>query len=192
MSCVCIARQAHTPLPNAKKLVDTAAAMYARSAGNPANIKKVITVLDAAIKADNNYYDAWINKMTLQCQLGKYTDALGTLHKMEKVFPGSDDVLFIIGILQYKTNQKPAAAATFSKLLAHYNATIEKKTNEAVKKQAIINKGIVLILLDKASEGKAILNTLYLQEKDPYTKSYMAFYINSSKEAIIEDRVPGN
>lgn len=190
ISTECFA-QTHQPLPAAKKKLDEAAALYIRSNGHPDSIKKIMPLVDAAIKADNKYYDAWMNKVILQCQPGDYTSALATLKKMEAIFPTIDEVWFITGILQYKSGQPAVAKTTFNKLMLRYDKTIAKDKNGTAGKQAQINKGISLILLDRDREGKAILNKLYREEKDPVTKSYMAFYINSSKEEIINDRVPG-
>lgn len=181
----------HTPKPKAKALNDSAASKYRRALGDTAKMKEVISLLDAAIRADNNYYEAWNNKLSMQGQMEQFEDAYKTAKAMEHVFPKEEEVQFHLAILAYVTKRNKEAMATWNKLLDHYNALLEKNKNNANTKGLLYNKGIVLILLDKQNEGKAILNKLYKEEKDPYVQSSIAFYINSSREQIINDKIPG-
>jgi tetratricopeptide (TPR) repeat protein len=188
----CLAQHAtHTPSPKAKALNDSAASRYAKCNGDPDKIKDVIPMLDAAIKVDSYYFEAWNNKVALQGQLDQYENAYKTLRTMEHLFPKKEEVQFELAILEYVTKRTKEANATWGKLLDHYNALLVKNPNNGNTKGLLYNKGITLILLDKANEGKAILNKLYNDEKDYYVKSSIAFYINSTKEQIIADKIPG-
>ena len=46
--------------------------------------------------------------------------------------------------------------------------------------------------MDKEREGKQILTDIYNKEADDLTKSYIGFYVNSKKEEIIADMIPGH
>jgi tetratricopeptide (TPR) repeat protein len=181
----------HKPSQKAKQLMDNATAKYMRSHGDPDSLADVARMVDAAIKADSLYLEAWSNKVALLCQSARHEQAIKELKKMQRLFPRDFEPMFNCGILEYKTNRTNDAIATFNKLLKQLNTDLEKYKNKPEYKAILINKGIVLILLDQAGEGKRLLNKLYNEEPDMYTKSYIAFYINSTKQAIIDDRIPG-
>jgi tetratricopeptide (TPR) repeat protein len=182
--------QTHIPKPKAKAMEDSAISKYQRSAGEPEKMKEVFKLLDNAVKEDNLYREGWINKMTLECQVDQFETALRTLKRMEQFFPKDLEVQFHTGILLYKTGKTKESIAMFNKQLDEYNTMLKTNPKSPNAKGWMINKGIVLILADRDKEGKAILTKIYNEEKEYYQKSYLAFYINSSKQEIIEDRSP--
>lgn len=182
----------HKPGPAAKIIIDSAASKYMRAGSNKDSLKVVDILLDRAIKIDSLDYDAWLNKLTFQCRLQHFDNAIATLKKMDRIFRGEGEVQFLLGILFYKTGHSKDAVTTLNKLLKQYNTDLQKGDKDPNYKNILISKGIVLILVDNPTEGKNILHKLYNEEKDPYTQSYLGFYINSNKEEIINDRVPGN
>ena len=56
---------------------------------------------------------------------------------------------------------------------------------------AAINKGIVLILLDKKAEGTKLLQDLASKEKDKAVQHYITNYASMTKEQILDDMIPG-
>jgi len=194
MSCFadCVAQAAqHAPNPKAKLLEDSAIHIFTKAAGDTSVNNKVIRLLEMAVKIDNNYYEGWVNLMTFQCRINLFEDGLKTVKKMEHIFPDQSDVLFNCGILEYATRRDKDAMATFTKLLKIFNAVPSINTKSQNYKAMLISKGVTLILLDKPTEGKNLLKKLYQEETDGYVKSYIAFYVNSSKEQIIADKIPG-
>jgi tetratricopeptide (TPR) repeat protein len=181
----------HVPKPKAKTLEDSAISKYQRSGAEPAKMKEVFKLLDEAVKEDNLYREGWINKMTLESQMDQFEAALKTLKRMEQFFPKDLEVQFHTGIMLYKTGKNKEALAMFNKQLDEYNTMLKTNPKSGNAKGWMINKGIVLILMDRDKEGKQILTKIYNEEKEYYQKSYLAFYINGSKQEIIEDRVPG-
>jgi len=159
--------------------------------GDRTKLQPILKLLDAAIKTDSGYYEAWNNKLSLLGQLDQFENEYKSLKTMTRLFPGTEDVQFNLGILEYKTNRSKDAIATFTGLLNHYNMLLEKNKNNGNTRGLLYYKGIVLILLNRESEGKAILTNLFTSENNQYTKSQIGFYVNSSRQEIIEDRVPG-
>jgi hypothetical protein len=77
-------------------------------------------------------------------------------------------------------------------LLAYYENVLKKaKPNSVLEKNTQISKGKALILANRIVEGKALLRKIHDADSNPFNKSYLAFYINSSREEIILDMVPG-
>lgn len=181
----------HKPDPKAKALNDSAAKKYQQAMGDRTKLQPILKLLDAAIKTDSGYYEAWNNKLSLLGQLDQFENEYKSLKTMTRLFPGTEDVQFNLGILEYKTNRSKDAIATFTGLLNHYNMLLEKNKNNGNTRGLLYYKGIVLILLNRESEGKAILTNLFTSENNQYTKSQIGFYVNSSRQEIIEDRVPG-
>jgi tetratricopeptide (TPR) repeat protein len=181
----------HITNPKAKLLNDQAIRLFTSGGQSPDTVAKVNRLLDEAVKLDSNYYEGWINKLSFQCHYDHYTEGLKTLKRMSRIFPGIDEVTMFYGVLQYKTGNKTEALAAFGKLLKKYNGLLEKNKNNANTKGLLFNKGVILIMTDKTAEGQALLRKLYEEEKDPMTKSNIAFYVNSTRDQIIEDKIPG-
>jgi hypothetical protein len=188
----CIAQtKKHITDPKAKQLNDNALTIFMRSPDNPDTILVVNHMLDAALKIDSNYYEGWVNKLSLQCHFDHFEDGLKTAKKMMRIFPSNDETKMFCGILQYKTGHKEDALAIFTKLLKQYNAALEKNKKNPENRGLLFNKGIILVLVDKTYEGKILLKSIYDSEKDPMIKSNIAFYVNSTKDQIIDDKIPG-
>ena len=164
----------------------TAQEIFIRANGSPDTLNRIGMLLDSAIKLDNNYYDAWYNKLCFQCHKERYEDGLKTVRKMKKLFPAKTDPYLYCGVLEYVTGHKKEATASFNTLLKMFSESKRKDS-----KPVIMWKAISLILVDRPGEGKTILQSLYNAEADGYTKSYIAYYINSSKDEIIKDKIPG-
>jgi tetratricopeptide (TPR) repeat protein len=179
------------PLPAARKLHDSALKIYTDAKGDPACVPKVGALLDASVKTDKYYWESWVDKLNFECHFDKFAKGLKTTEQMVKIFPNDADVYFYAGILQYKNNKSKEAHVSFEKLLTIYNSDLQDKNKVKYYKAININKGIALILLDRPAEGKRILQKLYDAEGDDVVKSFLGFYINSSKQELIDDKVPG-
>lgn len=178
--------------PKAVALNDTAIARYMRYMDSDDSVKAVFRLFDKALKTDSGYYDGWLNKMSLHCRLGDLKTGLSTLRRMERLFPNDEGVLLYTGILLYQTGNTVGAMGYFNKLLAYYENVLRKaKPNTVLQKNTQISKGKALILANKVAEGKALLRKVHDADTNPFNKSYLAFYINSSREDIIRDMVPG-
>ncbi len=178
--------------PAAKKLNDSAIKIFMRSNDSPDSMVKEMHLLELALKIDSNYFDGWMAKMNLEGHFNKFDNALKTAQRMMKMFPDEPEPFLMAGILQYTLGKKTEASATFNKTLKLYNTLLSKIKSPAKAVQAFkIRRGITLILMDKEREGKQILTDIYNKEADDLTKSYIGFYVNSKKEEIIADMIPG-
>ncbi len=179
--------------PRAKKLNDSAVKIFMRSDGSPDSMVKEMRLLEMALKIDSNYFDGWMSKMNLEGHYNKLDNALKTAQRMMKIFPDEPEPFLMAGLLQYALGKKAEANATFNKTLKLYNGLLVKIKSPAKAVQAFkIRRGITLILMDKEREGKQILTDIYNKEADDLTKSYIGFYVNSKKEEIIADMLPGH
>lgn len=178
--------------PMAVALNDSAVARYMRHMDSEDSVKAVFRLFDKALKIDSGYYDGWLNKMSLHCRLGDYKTGLSTLRRMERLFPNDEGVLLYTGILLYQSGNTVGAMGYFNRLLAYYDNVLRgAKPNSVLQKNTQISKGKALILANKVAEGKALLRKIHDADSNPFNKSYLAFYINSSREEIIHDMVPG-
>jgi tetratricopeptide (TPR) repeat protein len=178
-------------LPAARRLNDSAMRVFTRANGNKQYNPQIARLFEAAIKLDSTYYQVLVNKMSFESHFDQFEKALKTALRMKRIFPKEPDVYYYCGLLQLKTKRKAEGMASFNKLLAIYNADLKDYKKQQYYKAIMINKGIVLIMLDRLAEGKNILLQVHNSEQDDVLKSYLAFYINSSKEEIIEDKLPG-
>jgi len=180
----------HTPKPEAIKLNDSAINKNLRSNSAPDSLPSVIRILERATRVDSTYYSAWSNLLGFQCQAGHFTAALATAKNIVRIFPNKADVLFFYGALQYKTGHKKEATTTFNNLLKLYN-NYTQPTNHSDMQTAAINKGVVLILLDRKAEGTKLLKDLASKEKDKAVQHYITNYASMTKEQILDDMIPG-
>lgn len=181
----------YKPNPKAKKLEDSAIHVFTTSDGSKGSYTRVNNLLDAALKADPKWYEGWSNLLAFLGRTDQFEKCLVTAKKMVQLFPKEPDALFNCGIMQYKTGHPADAMICFAKLLKFYNDLLAKDPKNPHYNDLLTQKGIVLILMDRDKEGKTILRRLYTDETDPYKKSFIAFYVNKSKNEIIEDKVPG-
>ncbi|MCD6011443.1 MAG: hypothetical protein K0Q79_1305 [Flavipsychrobacter sp.] len=171
--------------------MDTATARYIRSGGEPKKLQEVLSAINGIIKKDSLYFEAWVNKLHVECQLNRFDVGLKTVRAMNRLFPNEADAMLLGGVMEYHTGHKKEASYCFNRLLSLDNTILKGHEKDPNYKGVWINKGMVLILLDRAAEGKAILQKIYDAEKDPYTQSYIGFYIMKSKDEIIADKLPG-
>lgn len=188
---VCFGQGKHKVSPALKVKMDTAAARYVRAMGDPKALAQILSLIDGVIKKDSLYYDAWVNKLHIECQLNKYPTGLKTVRTMNRLFPHEADAMMLGGVMEYHMGNKIEASYYFNRLLSLDNTFLKGHEKDPKYKAVWINKGIVLILLDRTAEGKAILQKIYDAEPDPYVQSYIGFYIQKSKDEIIADKVPG-
>src|SRR5262249_26364396 len=138
---------AHKPSQKAKKLMVEAMVRYTHCGGNRDSMQAINKMVDAAIKADSLYFEAWSNKVALVCQLGEFDNAIRILQHMQRIFPGNFEAMFNCGVLQDKTGHDEEARATFTRLLKQLDNDLAKYKGKPEYKAVAINKGIVLILL---------------------------------------------
>ncbi len=181
----------HVTNPKAKQLNDQALKLYTTAGDKPDSLARINRMFDEAIKIDSYYYEGWSNKLSFQCHFDHFAEGLKTVKKMMRLFPKADEVDMFYGVLEYKTGHKAEAAAVFNKLLKKYNSLLENNKDNKNTKGLLFNKGVMLVLADKDAQGKALLRKIYEEEKDPMVKSNIAFYANSTKEQIIDDKIPG-
>lgn len=185
------AQTAHVPALKAQQLNDEAVTKYIKYGTNTDSIKAALRLLGQAVVADSGYYNAWTNKLDFECQAGLYESALKTTNSMVRLFPAEVNVLFLNGVLQFKTGHSKDGIAVFNKLLKLYDAMPAGRENADNLKTIQINKGIALILVGRKKEGEDILTQLGSKEKDPAVKHYLMAYIGKPKAAIVTELIPG-
>lgn len=179
--------------PKCKKLNDSAIKIFMHSNDSPDSMVKEMHLLELALKIDSNYFDGWMSKMNLEGHYNKLDNALKTANKMMKMFPDEPEPFLMAGILQFTLGKKADATVSFNKAVKIYNTLLAKIKSPTKVVQAFkIRRAITLILLDRDREGKQILTDIYNKEADDLTKSYIGFYVNSKKEEIIADMIPGH
>jgi hypothetical protein len=117
---------------------------------------------------------------------------MATSKKMVQLFPNEPDALFSYAVLQQISGHPAEAKAMFYKVMKMYEGLMAKNPTSKDYGALLTQKAILLILMDKELEGKSIIRTQYEKETDPYKKSFLGFYVNKSKEDILEDKIPGH
>jgi tetratricopeptide (TPR) repeat protein len=182
----------YKPNPKAKKLEDSAIHLFQSYDGQPKSTQRIESLLQGALKTDPKWYEGWANLLSFQGRTEQLDKCYATAQKMAQQFPQEPDALLNLGVMQHKMGHKPEAIKTFEKLVKILSGELAKNSKDPHYNDLLTQKGIALILANKVEAGKALLNQLYQSEQDSYKKSYIAFYVNKSREEIIEDRVPGH
>ena len=177
--------------PKAKKLDDSAVVVFKKCTDYTKCYDRVYDLLQTAVKIDPKWKQGWQNLVDFLGLTNQLEKCLVAAQKMHQLFPADISAYFNLGILQYKTGHKQDAQAAFNKVLDYYTNELYKNFKSPNYNDILVEKAIMLILCDKTEEGKAFLRQIYNGESDPYKKSYIAFYINKSKDEIIDDKIPG-
>ncbi|MFI5196793.1 MAG: tetratricopeptide repeat protein [Chitinophagales bacterium] len=181
----CEAQYTYMPDPKAKMVNDKAINTYIRYNKNQDSVVSVIRMLDQALNIDSNYFIAWTNKLSFECQLKQYDNALNTAKRIIRIFPDQTNVIFFSGLLEFKTGHNDEATATFNKLINIYDEVPDTNNNSDHLKTALLNKGIALKLMGKADESRKIFVNLSIKESDLAVRRHINAYISKSKEEII-------
>ncbi len=181
----------HRPNDRAIQINQEAITKYLADTNKPDNVAAAMRLLDKAIKTDSYYYNAWNNKLSLQCRQKKYNDALKTAARMQRIFSAETDVHFSYGVLQMKTGHSKEAVTTFYHLVNLYDRMNAQSNVSDNLKTMLVNKALALKLLDKPGEAAAILAKLRDEENDPAVKQYLGAHMARTKEELIDYMMPG-
>jgi len=152
--------------PNAIKLNDTAVNREMSSVGNDCDVlKNSITLLDSAIKIDNNYIIAYRNKFNFQLKLGRYKDAVVTGKRIIKLDPNDIYYKLYIGIANEKTGDTTAAKRFYNEGLSFCNkVTDTMNIHNKSRDYFVREKAMYLILLYQQPKANDILKMRYDNE----------------------------
>jgi tetratricopeptide (TPR) repeat protein len=181
----------YKPSPGSKHLEDSAIQLFTQSYDNKDTLAKVKKLLDLIIKKEPKYYGGWADLLTFLGRIGQHDQCIALAKKITQQFPNEPDGFVNYGVLLYTSGNAKESAGPFARALKLYENMLQKNKKSPIYNSILTQKAILLILNNNAPEGKKILRIIHDQETDPYKKSYLAFYINSDKETIINDRVPG-
>jgi tetratricopeptide (TPR) repeat protein len=182
----------YKPNPKAKRLDDSAIKVFALANEAPAVYDRVGKLLETAVKIDPKYYEGWSNLLNFQGRTNQALKCLATASKMIKLFPNSTDALFNYSVMQCIMGRDSVGRKGFAKIVRMYESEMAKNPLSKNYNELLTQKGIALILQGKDTEGKSILHTVHSNETDPYKKSFIAYYINKTREEILDDKIPGH
>ena len=145
---------------------------------------KAIKVFDKAIEIKPDYYLSYINKTSLQNNMGDLKGAINTLNNAKKVFPNSSEIKFKLAIYTEKSGDSIKAQYLYKDMGNEYEKVIDtlnvsKKENYKFFKGYIFN----LILLKQNSKADSILMRIkYLDEPEI---ELMKRFINMDRSSFL-------
>ena len=157
------------PKPFAARLLDSAMRTNMvdhrklTKAENNRRVSRSIEILNKAIKADSTYLDAYQLKFGWEQELKRYDSLIVTGKKILKLTSDQPEAEIILrmGESYELTNNIDSAKACYQRALSLYDQQIvEMKRNNAASDYEMSYKALVLILLNREREGRAILRNL--------------------------------
>lgn len=151
------------------------------------NYSEAIQLLDKAILIDSSYYPALANKMTLQLEAQQFKEALGTIKQIErlKVYP---ELYMGEGLIYYKLGNNDSSNVYLMKALQLYDTQLDTMSKEHKSYRSyLINKGVLLIILNRNNEGLKILKKMFVTEKNEWIKNSLSHLMKTNKEKLINE-----
>jgi tetratricopeptide (TPR) repeat protein len=135
-------------------------------------VSQGIAILNKAIKADSTYMEAYDLKFGWEKELKRYDNLIVTGKKILNLTSGQPEaeVLLRMGECYELINNIDSAKAYYQRALSLYDQQItEMKQNNATSDYEMSYKGLVLILLNREQEGRAIFKEL---SENPATNKF--------------------
>lgn len=188
------------PKPFAARLLDSAMRINLvdhrkiTDAENNQLVSRGIEILNKAIKADSTYLEAYDLKFGWEKELKRYDNLIVTGKKILKLTSGHPEaeVPLRMGESYELTNNIDSAKAYYQRALSLYDQQInEMKQNNATSDYEMSYKALVLILLNREQEGRAIFKELSeAPSVDEYEKQEYHNYFMTSRDKFLKDFKP--
>lgn len=175
--------------PEARKLNDSAVGSRFSLAYHDYNqaLEHSIDLLNQAIRIDSNYLTAYWNKFMFQNDLKRYKDAAVTGQQLIKLKPLNASIKYMVGETYDRMGDTITSAEYYRSSLSMLDNMLDtmKASDNKIYKSAIVNKAIVLILLNQPEKGHNILKELYAKETNESYKRMLQMYIDFNKHGVI-------
>lgn len=175
--------------PEARKLNDSAVgSRFSLKYNNPNQaLEHSINLLNQAIKLDSNYFTAYWNKFAFQGDLKQYNKAILTGKQMIGLRPQNASLKFIVGETYEKMGDTITSAEYYRSSLSMLNNILDtiKVSDNKNYKSTVVNKAIVLILLNQPEKGHNILRELYAKEANESYKQMLQMFISFTKHDVM-------
>ena len=188
------------PKPFAARLLDSAMRTSRvdhrklTDAENNQLISRCVLILNKAIKADSTYFEAYNLKFGWEQELKRYDSLIVTGQKILKLTSGQPEaeILLRMGESYELTNHTDSAKAYYQRALSLYDNQInEMKQNNVVSHYEMSFKALVLILLHRDEEGRAIFKELSeAPSVDEYEKQEYHKYLITSRDKFLKNFKP--
>jgi tetratricopeptide (TPR) repeat protein len=150
--------------------------------------EKAVGLLNKATQIDSNYFIAYFNKCGFQCHLKRYSDALITGKEMVRIAPNDATVKFFVGQIYYKTGDTIQARAYYQNYLDYCNKKLDTMSvKNRHYKDLELQKGLVLIWLDRQQDGVKVFKKLW-QDADDWEKDTYSLYMSVTKADLIDGK----
>jgi tetratricopeptide (TPR) repeat protein len=175
----------YIPDPRAKLLNDSAINLSIQSP--PKNFEKAVAILDEATKIDSNYYAAYNSKLTFQVTLNRFNDALITAKNLIRITPESSTAHTNTGFIYWHLGDSVSAIDHFTKANELFDKVLDTMKKSGIRYEtALMNKGLLLILIGQQQKGNDILNNLH-NKSDETNKWMFEQVLNKSRAEILND-----
>jgi hypothetical protein len=126
-----------------------------------------LRLLNQAIKIDSDYFLAYWNKFGCEYQLKRFHEAVITGERMMKMHPRDTLIRYIVGKAVDRAGDTIRARKYYVDYLSYCNHILDTMPHTNRQYRFIEQeKGVVLILLDRAEEGHEIMKKLYQQDSE--------------------------
>jgi tetratricopeptide (TPR) repeat protein len=175
--------------PEALKLGKMAYDSLRKAGGNPKALPYAIDMLDKATAIDTNYFYAYQNKFLYQTELKRYSDALVTAKHLLTLRPKNVEVKDKVAVAYERAGDSLTAAKYYESALLTYNEILDTMSVKNPSYKVFeMEKATDLIMLNKPTEGYALLKKLYSDETDPYRQIYQN-YMNMTRNDFLYPKI---
>ena len=151
--------------------------------------KKLMSLLDQALKIDSNYWVAYWSKFSYQSQWKKYTESVVTGEKLLSFFPNEPMIKLALGEQYDGLKDTVAAKKYYNDALAIFNKELDTMNfNNRNRRSTELDKAEVLILLNQNKNAQTFLKELYDKETDDLNKRTIKATMKRTREEILTSK----
>ncbi|HTK21820.1 MAG TPA: hypothetical protein VL442_20025 [Mucilaginibacter sp.] len=155
-----------------------------------ATYKRLMSLLDQALKIDSDYIVAYGNKFSYQSQWKKHTDAVVTGKKLLKLLSNQPVLKLAVAEECDDIGDTITAKKYYNEVLIVFNKLLDTmKVNNRQRPFIELDKAEVLILLNQNEAAQSFLKELYDKETDDFNKRSIKATMKRTREDILSGEV---
>jgi tetratricopeptide (TPR) repeat protein len=151
--------------------------------------KRLMSLLDQALKIDSNYWVAYWSKFSYQSQWKKHVEAVKTGEKLLKFFPNESMIKLAVAEQYDDIGDTTVAKKYYNEVLTVFNKALDTMSiNNRNRSLIEWQKADVLILLHQSENVQSFLKKLYDKETDDLNKRTIKAMMNRTRAEILSGK----
>ncbi|MBV8388370.1 MAG: hypothetical protein JO080_01070 [Mucilaginibacter sp.] len=154
-----------------------------------ATYKRLMSLLDQALKIDSNYKIAYWSKFSYQGQWKKHAEAVVTGEKLLTLFPNQPLIKLAVAEQYDDIGDTTVAKKYYNEILTLFDKTLDTMSaNNRQRRFLELDKAEVLILLNQNSSAQSFLKKLYDKETNDMNKGIINATMKRTREEILSGK----